>query len=397
MDCNSDILICQSDKTKNVNVIRKDTYIKKLDEVFSSDKFQRLKINPINTDLQKLRVLINNFKPFLTNKEQFKVIPIETLKRGYGIIKNHKKGLPLRPIVSSCATLTTGVETYLQDLISPINKSCKFSVDSTLTFKNKISDFIQTGEFNSEVHEVVSYDCQSLFTSINIKRVLNFILDTIYSDTEKFFPKRTKTVKILKEIITKQVQIPPRDDLETFFLAILTKFSTFEALNGFFRQTSGVSMGGKMSPSLANIFCHMFEMEIIENEIKNGSILAYYRYVDDILVILKKGKKIHLLEKLNRFDKNLGFTMENTVDNKLNFLDTTLIINNNNLHLEHFRKPTATDCMTNYKTAVFPKSYKIGAFIGELYRCNHSTTTDEARDRAINKSKKYLSEKSLPP
>ena len=75
-------------------------------------------------------------------------------------------------------------------------------------------------------------------------------------------------------------------------------------------------MGGKMSPSLANIFCHMFEMEIIENEIKNGSILAYYRYVDDILVILKKGKKIDLLEKLNRFDKNWGFTMENTVDDK---------------------------------------------------------------------------------
>ena len=50
-------------------------------------------------------------------------------------------------------------------------------------------------------------------------------------------------------------------------------------------------MGGQMSPSLANIFCHMFEMEIIENEIKNGSILAYYRYVDDILLILKKGKK----------------------------------------------------------------------------------------------------------
>ena len=138
---------------------------------------------------------------------------------------------------------------------------------------------------------LTQYDCQSLFTSINIKRVLNFILDTIYSDTEKFFPKRTKTVKILKEIITKQVQIPPRDDLETFFLAILTKFSTFEAFNWFFRQTSGVSMGGKMSPSLASIFCHMFEMEIIENEIKNGSILAYYRYVDDILLILKKGKK----------------------------------------------------------------------------------------------------------
>ena len=75
-------------------------------------------------------------------------------------------------------------------------------------------------------------------------------------------------------------------------MAIITKYSTFEALNGLFRQINGVSMGGKMSPSLANIFCHMFETEIIESEIENGSIIAYYRYVDDILVVLKKDKKL---------------------------------------------------------------------------------------------------------
>ena len=59
--------------------------------------------------------------------------------------------------------------------------------------------------------------------------------------------------------------------------------------------------------------------------------------VYDILVVLKKDKKIGLLDKLNQFDPNLGFTMENTTDNRLNFLDTTLIITNNDLNLEHFR------------------------------------------------------------
>ena len=63
-------------------------------------------------------------------------------------------------------------------------------------------------------------------------------------------------LKILEKVITKKVKIPSRDVLENFFMAILTKFSTFEASNRFFRQSSGVSMGGKMS-SLANIFCHM--------------------------------------------------------------------------------------------------------------------------------------------
>ena len=46
-------------------------------------------------------------------------------------------------------------------------------------------------------------------------------------------------------VLTIEVLLPPREDLENFFMAILTKFSTFEALNGFFRQTNGVSMRGK--------------------------------------------------------------------------------------------------------------------------------------------------------
>jgi hypothetical protein len=107
--------------------------------------------------------------------------------------------------------------------------------------------------------------------------------------------KKTKTVKIFKEVITKQVEIPPRKTLEDFFIAILTECSSFEALNGYFRQTNKVSMGGKISPSIANIFCNMFELEIIEHEINNGTVLAYYRYVDDIFVVLKKVHKTRLL------------------------------------------------------------------------------------------------------
>ena len=90
-------------------------------------------------------------------------------------------------------------------------------------------------------------------------------------------------------------------------------------------------MGGKLSPAIANIFCHMFEKQIIEEQIINGTILEYYRYVDDILVILKKNNKIGLLQKLNNFDRNLGFTMENLDNNRLNFLDTTVVISNNSL------------------------------------------------------------------
>ena len=188
-----------------------------MDQIFTPDKFKRLKINPINTDLEKIRKLINDFKPFLTNLDEYKMIPIETLKRGYGIIKNHKDGLPLRPIVSSFLTITSGVESYLKNLISPINDMCKFSVDSTLSFKTKFFEFGQTGLFKSAEYEVISYDCQSLYTSIYLQRVLKFLLDTIYNDVETYFPKKNKTVKILGEVVTKQVEVPSRETLENFF------------------------------------------------------------------------------------------------------------------------------------------------------------------------------------
>ena len=291
LDNNLELLICPSDKSKNVNIINKTLYIKKSEAVFTPDKFKRLKINPVNTDLTKIRKLISEFRPYLTNLEDYKIKPLENLKRGYGIIKNHKDN-KLRPIVCSFNTMTSGAETYLKTLIFKINKNCKFVIDSTLSFKCKFLEFTKTSVFNSEDHEVISYDCQSLYTSINIKRVLKNILDTIYSDIDTYFePRRTRTDKILGEIITKNIQAPPRNVLENFFLKILTEFSTFEALNGFFRQTNGVSMGGKLSPSLANIFCNMFEQEIIQNEIENGTILAYFRYVDDKLVVIKKNKK----------------------------------------------------------------------------------------------------------
>ena len=396
LDSEPELLICPSDKTKNINIISHTSYLQKLDEVFCNDKFKKLKINPINTDLTSFRKLINSFSPYLSNKDDYKIKPIENLKRGYGIIKNHKNNLPLRPIVASINSITSGVEEYLKELISPINKACKFSVDSTLSFKTKFVEFTNSGRFNSEEYEIVSYDCQSLYTSININRVLNFILNFIYADTSLFFPPKTKTVKILREVLTKQVLIPPRETLKNFFHAIFTKFSTFQALNGFFRQINGVSMGGKLSPSIANIFCHMFELDIIQTEINKGNIQAYFRYVDDILVVIKKGQKHLLLEKLNKFDKNLGFTTDSMINNKLTFLDTSVILKDGSLFLEHFRKPSATDCLTNFKTGVSPKSYKISSFVGEIYRCHHSTTTVEARERAIEQSKKIFLKNKFP-
>ena len=142
-------------------------------------------------------------------------------------------------------------------------------------------------------------------------------------------------------------------------------------------------MGSKLSPSLANIFCSLFEKDIIDPEIENRNILGYVRYVDDILVVVKRGYKSRLLGKLNSFDPHLKFTTESMLESKINFLDTTVILNNGEINLQMYRKPTFTDKTVNFKSSISPKSYKWSTFIGEILRCNNCTSDEVSRDIAI--------------
>jgi len=53
--------------------------------------------------------------------------------------------------------------------------------------------------------------------------------------------------------------------------------------------------------------------------------LFYYRYIDDIIFALPSDK-INDTKLLISLHTQLQFTMEVDIDNKLNFIDTTLII-----------------------------------------------------------------------
>ena len=299
----------------------------------------------------------------------------------------------MRPIVSSLNSITSGAESYLHDLITPIVKNCKYSLNSTIELKKR---FLEIQGFNSVEYEIVSYDCVSLYTSINIDLVLEHILEIVYEKPEEFFPPKSKIITVNKTSVTKILEPPPRNELKEFFENILTKFNNFESLTGFYKQISGCSMGSKLSPSFANIFCSLFETKIVEPEINKGNILTYARYVDDIFCVIRKGEKLKLLDKLDNFDSGLEFTIESMSNFRLNFLDTSIVQYNDEIHLEQFRKLTASDCIVNYKNSVSPKSYKISALVGELYRCNNTTTTTVARDTALQNTKLIFMKNRFP-
>ena len=166
---------------------------------------------------------------------------------------------------------------------------------------------------------------------------------------------------------------------------VLLKFSSFEALSGFYRQKSGLSMGSKISPSMADIFVNIMEQDLIKKLISNGTIISYYRYVDDIFCIVKKGHQNDILNKMNEFDPSLKFTLELMEENRLNFLDITVCLFDEDLSLEFYRKSSASNCLTNFKHEVSPKSYKISTLCGEIHRVHNCTSSDQTRRKCLEK------------
>jgi hypothetical protein len=107
-------------------------------------------------------------------------------------------------------------------------------------------------------------------------------------------------------------------------------------------------------------------------------------------------KKKGFFEKLNKFNDGLYFTMENMTNNKIVFLDTTVVNTNGYLHLERYRKPTASENIINFKHAVTSKGQTISTLVGELYQCNHTTSTPEALDTALFNTKNIFLKNQYP-
>ena len=75
-----------------------------------------------------------------------------------------------------------------------------------------------------------------------------------------------------------------------------------------------------------------------------GYLKFYIRYVDDMVVLMKKSDVPIVLQALDGFHKNLNFIVDTFEDKKVHFLD--LLIDRNTTDI--FYKDTHTGQYTNY-------------------------------------------------
>ena len=122
-------------------------------------------------------------------------------------------------------------------------------------------------------------------------------------------------------------------------------------------------MGAPTSSIFSEIYLQYIEDTKFYDILIEHHIEGYFRYVDDILIVYKETKinTHNVLDAFNNTVPNLKFTLEEEVNNKINFLDVTINKNDSNLSYDICRKPSFTDRLeqilrsNKYDTSVLHK------------------------------------------
>jgi hypothetical protein len=150
--------------------------------------------------------------------------------------------------------------------------------------------------------------------------------------------------------------------------------------NEYYEQNDGVAIGAPASAILAEIFIQHLEHTKIIDTLKKHYIIDYYRYVDDILI----GYNTQLtdiqdtLAEFNTLHPKIQFTMETEIDNKINYLDLTIINKHDQLAFDIYRKPATTDLIIR-NDSCHPYEHKRSAINFLVNRMNKYPVTEETK------------------
>ena len=212
---------------------------------------------------------------------------------------------------------------------------------------------------------MVSFDVVSLFTNVPLNKVFDFIRQKTEENVYQFDLEVGKICELIK-------------------LCVKDTYFTFNGIH--YCQTYGVAMGSSLSPILANLYMEYFETTLLPNiHIEGLRITCYRRYVDDIFALIK-GKEFHKVEELlhlmNSQEESIKFTLENSVNMEMPFLDLQVKFTTSEFKTRVHRKSTHSNSyihfFSNHSSQV-KQGVLIGLFLRALRYCEPEFLDDEIK------------------
>ena len=371
------ITISRPDKGKGIVIMDKEEYIKKVNLILDDlSKFQKLEEDPfslITKAEDKLqRFLRTLLKEKIITKDSYDFLFAAGSSPGvlYGLPKIHKKGNPLRPILSAIGTFNYNLAKFFVPILEPLTQN-EFTVKNSFEFVSELKNL------NFQQFTMASFDIESLFTNIPLDETIQLITEDMFKDAE--------TVSNFNK---KQF---------TQLLNFAMKDSPFIFNNNLYIQQDGVAMGSPLAPTFANAFLGHYEKIWLDECPLSFKPLLYKRYVDDTFLLFSDPEQIpKFLAYLNSRHTNIKFTVELENNNSLPFLDILLLRDNNHISTSVFRKATFTGLGTSYLSFI-PEQFKINSIKTLLFRGYNVCSDWFSFHKEIEFLKTYFLTNGYPP
>ena len=360
-----DRIVLTADKGVAMVVMDKQDYINKANQLLNQNTYKVISKDPTTTIKNKLINILRviKTKTGLGSYSYKAMYPTGCVPpKFYGLPKIHKPDTPLRPIVSSCGSVTYGVAKELAKILKPLVGKSPHHINSTQDFVEQAKHFkLEAGECLS------SYDVSALFTSVPIDPALKVIKDLLVKDNTL----KERTVMDVEDII--------------LLLEFCLKHTYFSFQGQFYEQVEGAAMGSPVSPIVANLYMEYLEQKALSTAPNPPKFWG--RYVDDTFVIHKEANKQSFLQHINSVDPAIRFTVEdNKEDGSIPFLDTIVKPEaDGSLSITVYRKPTHTDQYLQWDS-----HHHLSAKFSVIQTLSHRASTVCSNPELLQKEKHHL-------
>ena len=282
-----------------------------------------------------------------------------------GLLKVHKTNMPIRPVVDYSPAPAYKIPKKLTDILKTyIPLTYTFNVRNSAQLIKDISEIPYTPDL-----QLVFLDISDMYSNVPTSEVEHIIcLLCMQQDLD---------ASITEEIIA------------------VTKTVTSQNYYGFdgktYIQQKGLAMGAPSSSILSEVYLQYIENTEALSILNKPGIEGYFRYVDDILLICNK----HIIDindtvtLFNSLSPILKFSLEVETNNRLNYLDLTVIKDRNGFSYEIYRKPTATDTIIP-NDSCHPSEQKMAAIKYFANRINTYGLSNDNKQIEIDTVKQIL-------
>ena len=317
---NKELVVRPVDKGGGIVVLDRLDYLKEMNNILGDhNTYSILQSDPKNIYKRELEILVTRgfYEGILTSKERLYLIPVAPRTPTiYYLPKLHKDPVcpPGRPIVSGIDSVTSRVGRYVDFFLQPLVKGIPSYVKDSRHIINLLSGLSpKSGMW------MVTIDVTSLYTII--PHELGFEAVFLYLSRDSGLP-----------------------DKQVAFIMSLLRFATssnyFWFEGKFYKQETGVAMGAKYAPSLANLFMAKWEEDVIYNA-DIPELTLWARYIDDIL-LLWDGPLDRLegfMSELNLNQRGIQLKFEAS-QSEIHYLDLNVRISGNEFSTSTFFKVT---------------------------------------------------------